>query len=144
MNFKNAIKTCLKDKYANFKGRASRSEFWFFYLFLAIGYGISISTIFISIKLFIGTISIFVLAMIIPGIAVTVRRLHDINKSGWFQAIPIPAGILETIFAESRQESLEIIFLIIGLLCYVYLIILLCTAGDNKENRFGKNPLKKR
>ena len=50
----------------------------------------------------------------------------------------------EFIFAENRQETLEIVFLIIGLLCYVYLIILLCTAGDNQENRFGKNPLKKR
>ena len=86
---------------------------------------------------------IFILVVLIPWISVAARRLHDINKSGWFQAIPIPAGILETIFAESRQESLEIIFLIIGLLCYVYLIILLCTAGDGKENRFGKNPLKK-
>ena len=53
---------------------------------------------------------IFIIAVIIPWISVAARRLHDINKSGWFQAIPIPAGILETIFAESRQESLEIIF----------------------------------
>ena len=143
MNFKNAIKTCLKDKYANFKGRASRSEFWFFYLFLAIGYGISISTIFISIKLFIGTFSIFVLAMIIPGIAVTVRRLHDINKSGWFILLPLPFDIMERVLEKSSQV-LSIVFLVISLGLYIYLLVLYCMDGDKKNNRFGKNIYKRK
>ena len=138
MNFKNAIKTCLKDKYANFKGRASRSEFWFFYLFLAIGYAISISTIFISIKLFIGTISIFALAMIIPSIAVTVRRLHDINKSGWFILLPLPFDIMERVLEKSSGD-LSLVFSVISLGLYIYLLVLYCTNGDKKNNRFGKN-----
>ena len=143
MNFKNAIKTCLKDKYANFKGRASRSEFWFFYLFLVIGYAISISTIFISIKLSIGIMSIFVLAMIIPSLAVTVRRLHDINKSGWFILLPFPFEIMERVF-EKSSESLPQVFLIISLGLYIYLFVLYCTDGDKKNNRFGKNIYKKK
>ena len=138
MNFKNAIKTCLKDKYANFKGRASRSEFWFFYLFLVIGYAISISTIFISIKLFIGTMSIFVLAMIIPSLAVTVRRLHDINKSGWFILLPLPFDIMQRVLEES-SAGLSLVFLVISLGLYIYLLVLYCTDGDKKNNRFGKN-----
>ena len=138
MNFKNAIKTCLKDKYANFKGRASRSEFWFFYLFLVIGYAISISTIFISIKLLIGTMSIFVLAMIIPSLAVTVRRLHDINKSGWFILLPLPFDIMQRVLEES-SAGLSLVFLVISLGLYIYLLVLYCTDGDKKNNRFGKN-----
>ena len=138
MNFKNAIKTCLKDKYANFKGRASRSEFWFFYLFLVIGYAITISTIFISIKLFIGTMSIFVLAMIIPSLAVTVRRLHDINKSGWFILLPLPFDIMGRVLEES-SAVLSLVFLVISLGLYIYLLVLYCTDGDKKNNRFGKN-----
>ena len=138
MNFKNAIKTCLKDKYANFKGRASRSEFWFFYLFLVIGYAISISTIFISIKLFIGTMSIFVLEMIIPSLAVTVRRLHDINKSGWFILLPLPFDIMGRVLEES-SAGLSLVFLVISLGLYIYLLVLYCTDGDKKNNRFGKN-----
>ena len=138
MNFKNAIKTCLKDKYANFKGRASRSEFWFFYLFLVIGYAISISTMFISIKLFIGTILIFSLAMIIPSIAVTVRRLHDINKSGWFILLPLPFDIMQRVLEES-SAGLSLVFLVISLGLYIYLLVLYCTDGDKKNNRFGKN-----
>ena len=140
-SFPDAVKKCFK-KYFDFKGRASRSEYWYFTLFIILGYAIGFGLIFVAAPLF-WLLTIFILIVLIPWISVAARRLHDINKSGWFQAIPIPAGILETIFAESRQESLEIIFLIIGLLCYVYLIILLCTAGDTKENRFGKNPLKK-
>ena len=138
MNFKNAIKTCLKDKYFNFKGRASRSEFWFFYLFLVIGYAITISTMFISIKLFIGIISIFVLAMIIPSLAVTVRRLHDINKSGLFILLPLPFEIMERLL-EKSSEGLSLLFLVISLGLYIYLLVLYCTDGDKKNNRFGKN-----
>ena len=81
---------------------------------------------------------VFMLGIIIPGLAVTARRLHDINKSGWFQLLPYPAGILERIFATS-SEGLEILFLIIGLGLYIYLFILYCTDGDKKNNRFGKN-----
>ena len=138
MNFKNAIKTCLKDKYFNFKSRASRSEFWFFYLFLVIGYAITISTIFISIKLFIGILSIFILAMIIPSIAVTVRRLHDINKSGLFILLPLPFEIMERLL-EKSSEGLSLLFLVISLGLYIYLLVLYCTDGDKKNNRFGKN-----
>ena len=138
MNFKNAIKTCLKDKYFNFKGRASRSEFWFFYLFLLIGYAITISTVFISIKLFIGILSIFILAMIIPSLAVTVRRLHDINKSGLFILLPLPFEIMELVL-EKSSESLSLVFLVISLGLYIYLLVLYCTDGDKKNNRFGKN-----
>ena len=140
LSFSDAVKKCFK-KYFDFKGRASRSEYWYFTLFIVLGYAIGFGLIFVAAPLF-WLLMIFIAAVIIPWISVAARRLHDINKSGWFQAIPIPAGILEAIFAESRKESLEIIFLIIGLLCYVYLIILLCTAGGNEENRFGKNPLK--
>ena len=114
MNFTNSIKICLTKKYANFSGRASRSEFWFFYLFILIGYLISFTIMMtISFKLF-WLMGVFGLTMVIPAFAVTARRLHDINKSGWFQLLPFPAGILETVFATS-SESLEILFLIIGL-----------------------------
>ena len=138
MSFINSIKTCLTKKYLSFSGRASRSEFWFFYLFILIGYIICFILIMtVSFNLF-WLMGVFMLGMVIPGLAVTARRLHDINKSGWFQLLPFPAGILETIFATS-SESLELLFLIIGLGLYIYLFILYCTDGDKKNNKFGKN-----
>ncbi len=138
MNFKNAIKTCLKDKYANFKGRASRSEFWFFYLFLLISYAILISFVAVSLYLFMWLFGIFAFAMIIPSLAVTVRRLHDVNKSGWFILLPLPFDIMESLL-EKSSEGLSLVFLVISIGLYLYLLVLYCTDGDKKNNRFGKN-----
>ena len=141
MNFKNAIKTCLKDKYFNFKNRASRSEFWFFYLFLIIGYVVSFLFITISLKFFIIVFSIFALGMIIPSLAVTVRRLHDINKSGWFILLPLPFDLMERLLERSSGEvtGFSLLFTVIALGLYIYLLVLYCKDGDKKNNRFGKN-----
>ena len=135
-----AVKICFK-KYFDFKGRASRSEYWYFLLFIFLGYGAGLLLMLIT-PVLAWLLGIFFIAVIIPAIAVAARRLHDINKSGWFQAIPIPPGIIETVFVMNRNTTGEMIFLIIGLACYIYLIVLYCTAGDSKKNRFGKNPLK--
>ncbi len=142
MNLPEAVKKCFK-KYFDFKGRASRSEYWYFVLFIILGYIVGFLLILIT-PLFAWLFGGFIIGIIIPAISVTARRLHDINKSGWFQAIPIPAGILETGFAMNRNETGELIFLFIGLALYIYLIVLYCTAGDSKQNRFGKNPLKQK
>ena len=140
LNLPEAVKICFK-KYFDFKGRASRSEYWYFVLFLVIGYAIGIGLSFVAFP-FTFLLGAFVIAIIIPWISVAVRRLHDINKSGWWVALPLPAGIIETIFSVYRQTTFEIIFAVIGFGCSIYLIILYCTAGDSKQNRFGKNPLK--
>lgn len=116
MNFQTSIKTCF-NKFAVFSGRASRSEFWFFVLFGFLG---GIIAIIIDVMILgypyeeSGPINlIFSVALIIPSIAVAARRLHDINKSGWWQLlwITIIGGIL--------------------------LIIWHATEGENKKNKFG-------
>tara|TARA_B100000795_G_scaffold232130_1_gene190279 strand:- start:102 stop:551 length:450 start_codon:yes stop_codon:yes gene_type:complete len=76
-----AIETGLK-KYFVFDGRASKSEFWYFLLFHV---GVSFVTSFIHPAVN----AIFILGTLIPMISVGCRRLHDINKSGWWQLIPI-------------------------------------------------------
>lgn len=138
LNLPEAVKICFK-KYFNFKDRASRSEYWYFALFGVIVYGIGIGMIFISYKL-IWLLVVISIALIIPFIAVTARRLHDINKSGWFQFLSVPAGILEAVF--HAQKGLEILFMIIGWVCALYLFVLYIQEGDRKSNRFGENPLK--
>jgi len=138
LNLPEAVKICFK-KYFNFKDRASRSEYWYFALFGVIVYGIGIGMIFISYKL-IWLLVVISIALIIPFIAVTARRLHDINKSGWFQLLSVPAGILEAVF--HAQKGLEILFMIIGWVCALYLFVLYIQEGDRNSNRFGENPLK--
>jgi uncharacterized membrane protein YhaH (DUF805 family) len=71
-----AVRTCFS-KYAEFKGRADRAEFWYFFVFQ------------IVVLAVLGLVSrmlegVAVVALFLPGLAVGVRRMHDIGKSGWF------------------------------------------------------------
>ena len=136
----NSVISCF-NKYFDFETRSSRKEFWYWQLFRILMF---LSITYLESLGLSGLLFISNFIFLIPEIAVSIRRLHDINKSGWFQAIPIPAGILETGFAMNRNETGELIFLFIGLALYIYLIVLYCTAGDSKQNRFGKNPLKQK
>ena len=81
MDFKQAVLRCVRDKYADFNGRAGRSEFWWFALA-----SVLVQVVFSMLHL--DLIGMLVsLALLIPSLAVGTRRLHDIGKSGWFQLI---------------------------------------------------------
>ncbi|MGN6388959.1 MAG: DUF805 domain-containing protein [Burkholderiaceae bacterium] len=79
MTFTESIQTCFV-KYADFRGRASRSEFWWWSLFTLV-VGVSLATISDRLNL------AFTLATLLPGCAVTARRLHDTGHSGWLQLL---------------------------------------------------------
>jgi uncharacterized membrane protein YhaH (DUF805 family) len=82
----NAISVCFK-KYATFSGRASRSEYWFFYLFYIIVYFIGMV---VEGAVGITNLSIlFILPIWLPALAASVRRMHDTDHSGWFLLVPI-------------------------------------------------------
>ena len=116
MSFASSIKICFS-KYAVFSGRASRSEYWWFALFLFIA-GIVTSIIDVMIMGYssenFGPINaIFSVITFLPGLAVGARRLHDIDRSGWWQLL---------------------VFTIIGI---ILLVICFATAGSNKKNKYG-------
>ncbi len=79
MTFSESIKTCFS-KYADFNGRGSRSEYWWFFLFLVL---VSLGLSYISDILAL----LFSLATLLPSLAAGARRLHDTDKSGWLQLI---------------------------------------------------------
>jgi len=92
-------------QYADFKGRARRKEFWMFFLFNAlIGFALSLLIIpfavtlkFIPMMIIGGLYCLYSLAILVPSLALAVRRLHDIGKSGWyflFGFIPLAGGII--------------------------------------------------
>ena len=105
-------------KYAVFDGRASRKEYWMFQLVYSIIY-IAVVIIFGiigTIKL--GKIIVWILTLflLLPTITVGVRRLHDINKSGWYMLVNfIPFGAL-------------------------YILSLFCKKGDDGVNMYGPSP----
>lgn len=111
MDFKTALQTCLREKYADVKGRASRSEFWWFILFVVIVsmiLGLVDTALFKPIAYQTGPLSaIFSLIVLIPTITVTARRLHDQNMSGWWQLlylVPV-VGFLVVLFFMIRKGT---------------------------------------
>jgi uncharacterized membrane protein YhaH (DUF805 family) len=92
MKFQEAVKTCLT-KYADVKGVASRSEYWYFTLFQI---AILIPAYIVSDILY----AIVALGLMVPALAAAVRRLHDTGRSGWIYLlvfIPIVGGIIVTV-----------------------------------------------
>ena len=128
MTFPESIKTCFS-KYATFTGRASRSEYWWFYLFILIGSFIPVISI------------IFSLATFVPTIAVTSRRLHDVDRSGWWQVAPISMILLTSILAAIEANILATAAGIAALVCIIMLIVWLIKIGTIGDNRFGSDPL---
>ena len=120
MNFQQAVQSVFSN-YANFRGRACRSEFWWFQLFLLVG-GIvaALLDLFANTNLLGGSplATLFWLATIIPDLAVTVRRLHDTDSSGWW-----------------------ILLGLIPLIGMVVLIVWWCQKGSRGYNRFGADPV---
>lgn len=111
-------------EYFDFSGRARRKEYWFFTLYhgliILIGEALAVTSYRENSaldRIFWSVLVLYVLASIIPAIAVTVRRLHDINKSGWWyfiSMVPVVGGI--------------------------WLLILMCTDGTNGPNAYGPDP----
>ncbi len=99
MNFGQAISTCFS-KYATFSGRASRPEFWWFFLFQILA---SIVTSFFGDLINL----LAALAVVLPAIAVGTRRLHDIGKSGWWQLIALTVIGIVLILYWAAQPSAE-------------------------------------
>lgn len=141
--FGEAISTCFS-KYATFSGRASRSEYWYFYLF-----GILIGLIggFIEVAGSPAVSGLISLVLMLPSLAVTVRRLHDTDRSGWWLGGPVlgllGAGILIALIGASARnpDDLAAPFLVILVLGYlgwtIALTVFMCFKGTPGPNRFG-------
>lgn len=100
MTFIESVSTCFK-KYADFNGCASRSEFWWWVLFVLI---VSMVLSAINEKLSL----VFTLATLLPYFAVTARRLHDTDRSGWLQLlglIPVIGWILLIYWCAQEGKS---------------------------------------
>lgn len=134
VTFPEAIQLFFK-RYTDFQGRSRRSEYWWvmlmnivvglvggFLIGLLGGYGSgSLNPIGMLLA---GILLIYVLAIIVPSIALFVRRLHDINQTGWIALGIYIAGIIP----------------IIGLLASIAQIVIGCMPGTVGENKYGPDP----
>lgn len=121
MSFSEAVGTCLKEKYVNFNNRAPRSEYWWFALFawgVAIALSVLDSLIFNNPSGYGIFSTIWGLALLLPSIGVGVRRLHDLDKSGWWLLISF-----------------------IPIIGFIILVFWFIQQGTRGQNRFGADPL---
>jgi uncharacterized membrane protein YhaH (DUF805 family) len=102
VNFQTAIRSGFQN-YTNFKGRSSRAEYWWWALFTVV-----LSILLSSINSSLGNLGSFV--TFLPSIAVAIRRVHDVDRAGWFILVPL------------------------------YNLYLVLQSGDSGENRFGPPP----
>ena len=115
MNLSESISTCM-GKYVIFKGRASRSEYWWFFLFtLIIGLGADLVTVAVyNIGDPTGQILslIIYLIFLLPSIAVATRRLHDTGRTGWWQLLyfTIIGGILVIVWLATNTKNEKIVY----------------------------------
>ena len=131
-----AISVCYR-KYFDFKGRASKSEFWSFFLFLAIVGIVLVLLFFVLLGSEGVTVWVLILLFILnffPYIAVTARRLHDFGRSGWIQCIFIIIGG----WTDDFLGTGEVIYWITTVIFFIY-ISQKSTPGENK---FGSVPKK--
>ena len=137
MGFFEAVKSCLTTKYAAFKGRAARSEYWWFSLFSLLIYilgGIPLIVIGVNEQLagrrpedsssfivFAALLGPCFLALLLPTLSVSMRRLHDLNWSGWWY--------------------LTLLVPFIGSIAGFVMLVAFCFRGTIGDNRFGEDPL---
>lgn len=130
MGLSEAVKSVFS-KYATFQGRASRSEYWFFYLFnILLEIGLLIVGLILGAIVGKGTgalagmgiayvlLCIYGLIAIIPSISVFVRRMHDIGRSGWWYWIAL-----------------------VPLVGAIVLLVFLLTGSNRGDNQYGPEPL---
>jgi uncharacterized membrane protein YhaH (DUF805 family) len=116
MTFLDAVCRCFA-LYATFAGRARRSEFWFFWLFNLLAHGVAgiLDAALFSVDAPLN--AIVSLVLLVPNLAVAVRRLHDVGRSGWW-----------------------LLILLVPLIGIVVLLIWYLSRGEDGPNRFGTDP----
>lgn len=117
MDFQTAVRTCF-EKYATIAGRARRSEYWWFALFLLIGNlvaGLLDSVVFSDLQVL---STVFALGTLVPSICAGVRRLHDTGRSGWWMLL-----------------------MFIPLIGFLVLLYWFVQKGTDGPNEFGPDPL---
>ena len=150
VSFQEAIKKGFNN-YFVFGGRATRAEFWWWQLF-----NVAIQIVGSIVDAVTGLPSIFGtllgLALLIPSISLATRRLHDINKSGWWQLLwllPVAIGIIIALvswIADLHDWAFYgtaiAILIVFTLIVVVLLIYLYVRQGDDGSNKYGEDPRK--
>ena len=162
--FFGALRVCFLKKHARFRGRASRAEFWFFALWIALFWlGVSVvvaNSAYLTIPIVIISALFLSLFMILPSFSVGVRRFHDIGRPGWlffalasplflsFDSATVGAGLFIPHFSGGMNafpvDVANFLISAVYVAPLVVLIVLLCLPGEKGPNKYGLAPVKRR
>lgn len=137
MKFKESLRSCAYENYVQFKGRASRSEFWWFMLALLLFnvFFIAVAVVFPGLGTsMIGGLS---LVMLCPYASSLTRRLHDVGLSGWWVAAAFAASLVTSSLAAIPEFEWT---RFIGGAAFLLLFIAAALPGQKAANRFGEPP----
>ncbi len=132
-------------KYAEFEGRSRRKEYWM-YVLLLIGIGIVIGIVegILGLRGMVGPYgplsALFMLATLVPSLAVGVRRLHDTNRSGWWLLIGYGPFLLSLILTLAGILQFAMILSILALVGFVVLLVFMVMEGNRGPNQYGPDP----
>jgi uncharacterized membrane protein YhaH (DUF805 family) len=140
-------------KYATFSGRAPRAEYWWYSLlggFVGIGVALIDRFAFTPIYAGEGPLGILLLvALFVPGVAVTVRRLHDVGCSGWWYLLNVWSyafllskftGQLGSQMFESLPRGVGLLLVLVVLVCFGLFLVFMVTRGTEGANEYGSDP----
>ena len=164
MGFGQAIRSVFS-KYATFSGRARRSEYWYFYLFSILA---GMAAGLLDAMLFSGATNdafkssggpiaaVLNIALLLPSLAVTVRRLHDTGHSGWLLLGIIAYAVVAVVvfvvgiggaMAGGTQPDFASPVAVVGVVLFlgifgfaIYLFVLMVSNGTPGPNRYGEDP----
>ncbi len=149
MGFGDAIRSCLR-KYVDFSGRARRAEYWWFVLFaILLGIVTAILDRIVAPGMAAkgtGPVSMLgSLALLLPSLGVSVRRLHDIDRTGWWILIFYVAVAVLVVVAlgaafTGHPATAALLLLVMCAFC-IWLIVWFVTKGTAGPNRFGPDPV---
>jgi uncharacterized membrane protein YhaH (DUF805 family) len=140
------------EKYADFSGRAPRAEYWWYILgaiIVSVIARIIDSIVGLNVVGPYGLLSLIVmLGLLVPNIAVSVRRLHDTNRSGWWILLPIVPYALAIVLAGPAIMTgsvgagigIAALLMFVGFICGIVVLVFMCLAGTPGDNRFGPSP----
>lgn len=149
-SFLRALQICLLEKYGSFKGRASRSEFWYFALgltllsviFSFLGVLLSVS-LDLDRSLLLIPLFIFALLVFLPTLGATIRRYHDVGLSGWiFFALYLLSASFAIFVAAENVAAVRAAPWLNAILGLVNLAVL-CWPGTQGPNKYGPAPVKR-
>ncbi len=145
MGFREAVTVCIQD-YHRFSGRARRSEYWWFILFVLAGNVLLslIDAVIFGDEMLLGLSGLFAMLTFLPQIAVLWRRLHDTGRPGWFNFLPsIPlvalfSGVLRS--GSSIDSAVVLVLLCLSILLMIAVLVFLALPSQAGPNRFGPEP----